>query len=215
MSIRVLIADDEALVRTGLRMILAAEPDIEVIGEARTGREAVDLAAGLGPDVVLMDIRMPEMDGLEATERLAKAGGPRVVLLTTFDLDEHVFRALRAGANGFLLKDTPAEQLVAAIRAAAVGDALLAPSVTRRLIETFARRPSIGIPSGFDSLTERETEVLQLMARGFSNAEIADELQVGEATIKTHVARVLSKLGVRDRVQAVVAAYEAGIADGG
>ena len=214
MSIRVLIADDEALVRTGLRMVLAAEAGIEVVGEARTGQEAIDLAGRLAPDVVLMDIRMPEMDGLEATERLAKAGGPRVVLLTTFDLDEHVFRALRAGADGFLLKDTPADQLVAAIRAAAVGDALLAPSVTRRLIDTFARRPIIGIPAGFGSLTERETEVLRLMARGFSNAEIADELEVGEATVKTHVARVLSKLGVRDRVQAVVAAYEAGIADG-
>jgi len=215
MTIRVLIADDEALVRTGLRMILAAESGIEVVGEAVTGQEAVDLAAALVPDVVLMDIRMPEMDGLEATERLATAGGPRVVLLTTFDLDEHVFRALRAGASGFLLKDTPADQLVAAIRAAAAGDALLAPSVTRRMIDNFARRPVIGIPGGLDALTERETEVLRLMARGYSNAEIADELDVGEATIKTHVARVLSKLGVRDRVQAVVAAYEAGIAEGG
>ena len=215
MTIRVLIADDEALVRTGLRMILAAEPGIEVVGEAGTGQEAVDLAAGLVPDVVLMDIRMPEMDGLEATELLATAGGPRVVLLTTFDLDEHVFRALRAGASGFLLKDTPADQLVAAIRAAAAGDALLAPSVTRRMIDSFARRPVIGIPGGLDALTERETEVLRLMARGYSNAEIADELDVGEATVKTHVARVLSKLGVRDRVQAVVAAYEAGIAEGG
>lgn len=214
MTIRVLIADDEALVRTGLRMILDAEPDIEVAGEARTGREAVDLAAELAPDVVLMDIRMPEMDGLEATERLARPGQPRVVLLTTFDLDEHVFRALRAGANGFLLKDTPADQLVAAIRAAAAGDALLAPSVTRRLIDTFARRPAVGIPAGLDALTDREAEVLRLMARGLSNAEIADELAVGEATIKTHVARVLSKLGVRDRVQAVVAAYEAGMGEG-
>ena len=213
MTIRVLIADDEALVRTGLRMVLAAEPGIEVVGEARNGQDAVDLAARLAPDVVLMDIRMPEMDGLEATERLARTGGPRVVLLTTFDLDEHVFRGLRAGADGFLLKDTPAEQLVAAIRAVAAGDALLAPSVTRRLIDRFARRPDIGIPAGYAPLTERESEVLRLLARGLSNAEIADELEVGEATVKTHVARVLSKLGVRDRVQAVVAAYEAGIAE--
>lgn len=212
MTIRILIADDEELVRTGLQMVLRAEAGLEVVGEARDGEEAVVLAKRLQPDVVLMDIRMPHLDGLEATRRIRESDGPRVVVLTTFDLDEHVFRALRAGASGFLLKDTPAAQLIAAIRAAAAGDALLSPSVTRRLIEAFIGRPEVSVRGRLDELTPREEEVLRLMARGLSNAEIAVELTVGEATIKTHVARVLSKLGVRDRVQAVVAAYEGGMA---
>ena len=212
MTIRILIADDEELVRTGLQMVLRAEAGLEVVGEARDGEEAVVLAKRLQPDVVLMDIRMPHLDGLEATRRIRESDGPRVVVLTTFDLDEHVFRALRAGASGFLLKDTPAAQLIAAIRAAAAGDALLSPSVTRRLIEAFIGRPEVSARGRLDELTPREEEVLRLMARGLSNAEIAVELTVGEATIKTHVARVLSKLGVRDRVQAVVAAYEGGMA---
>lgn len=211
MTIRILIADDEELVRTGLQMILRAEASLEVVGEARDGEEAVVLAKRLQPDVVLMDIRMPRLDGLEATRRIRESDGPRVVVLTTFDLDEHVFRALRAGASGFLLKDTPATQLIAAIRAVAAGDALLSPSVTRRLIEAFIGRPEVSVRGRLDELTPREEEVLRLMARGLSNAEIAVELTVGEATIKTHVARVLSKLGVRDRVQAVVAAYEGGM----
>jgi DNA-binding NarL/FixJ family response regulator len=211
-TIRILIADDEELVRTGLQMVLRAEAGLEVVGEARDGEEAVVLAKRLQPDVVLMDIRMPHLDGLEATRRIRESDGPRVVVLTTFDLDEHVFRALRAGASGFLLKDTPAAQLIAAIRAAAAGDALLSPSVTRRLIEAFIGRPEVSVRGRLDELTPREEEVLRLMARGLSNAEIAVELTVGEATIKTHVARVLSKLGVRDRVQAVVAAYEGGMA---
>ncbi len=209
--IRVLIADDEELVRDGLRMILRNEADLEVVGEARDGEEALALAKRLRPDVVLMDIRMPRMDGLEATRRLRASDGSRVVVLTTFDLDEHVFRALRAGASGFLLKDTPAAHLITAIRVAAAGEALLAPSVTRRLIEAFVGRPEVSVRGRLDELTTREEEVLRLIARGLSNAEIAAELTVGEATVKTHVARVLSKLGVRDRVQAVVAAYETGL----
>jgi DNA-binding NarL/FixJ family response regulator len=213
MSIRVLAVDDEQLVRTGLRMILSAVGDIDVVGEARDGQEAVDRATTLHPDVVLMDIRMPGMDGLEATRRIReRADAPRVVILTTFDLDEHVFEALRVGASGFLLKDTPGEMLVAAIRAAVAGEALLAPSVTRRLIEAYVARPEpLATPPGFGDLTEREREVLTLLARGRSNAEIATELVIGEATVKTHVARVLDKLGVRDRVQAVIAAYESGL----
>lgn len=211
MTIRVLIADDEELVRTGLRMILRNEADLEVVGEARDGEEALALATRLRPDVVLMDIRMQGVDGLEATRRIRASDGPRVVVLTTFDLDEHVFRALRAGASGFLLKDTPAAHLTTAIRAAAAGEALLAPSVTRRLIEAFVGRPEVSIRGRLDQLTAREEEVLRLIARGLSNAEIAVELTIGEATVKTHVARVLSKLGVRDRVQAVVAAYETGL----
>lgn len=218
MSIGILIADDQALVRTGFRMILDAEPDLRVLAEAKDGQTAVDAARQHRPDVVLMDIRMPRMDGLEATRRIlsnaAAVGSPtRVLMLTTFDLDEYVFDALLAGASGFLLKDAPPEQLVAGIRSVAEGQALLAPSVTRRLIETFvtthpgAKQP----PAAFDELTEREREVLILMAHGLSNAEIAEQLVVSGTTVKTHVARVLQKLGLRDRVQAVVLAYESGI----
>jgi DNA-binding NarL/FixJ family response regulator len=211
--IRVAVVDDQALVRAGFRMILEAEQDMTVVGEAGDGREAVDLVARAAPEVVLMDIRMPVMDGVEATAHITRDGGPRVLMLTTFDLDDYVYAALRAGASGFLLKDTPPELLVDAVRVVAAGDALLAPSVTRKLIEEFARRPA---PSdtphpGIDQLTEREVEVLRLMARGRSNAEIAEQLYVGETTVKTHVGRVLTKLGVRDRVQAVVMAYECGL----
>ncbi|MFN8130443.1 MAG: response regulator transcription factor [Solirubrobacteraceae bacterium] len=222
MSIRILIADDQALVRTGFKMILDAEADLEVVGEAENGREAVELAAELAPDVILMDIRMPELDGLEATRQVVggdrDAAPVRVLVLTTFDLNEYVYEALRAGASGFLLKDVPAEQLVAGVRVVAGGDALLAPSITRRLIEEFARAapaPPAAPPAGLDELTPRELEVLTLMARGLSNAEIAAELIVGETTVKTHVARVLMKLGLRDRVQAVVLAYECGLVQPG
>jgi DNA-binding NarL/FixJ family response regulator len=219
-SIRVLIADDQALVRAGFRMILEAEPDLEVVGEAADGREAVDQARSLVPDVVLMDVRMPEIDGIEATRRLldGEAGPTRVVMLTTFDMDEYVYEALRAGASGFLLKDVPPEQLVAGIRAVASGDALLAPSVTRRVIEEFVRRPPDSVretPPRLADLTARELEVLRLIARGLSNAEIAAELFVSETTVKTHVAHVLMKLGLRDRVQAVVLAYESGLVQPG
>ena len=209
-----LIVDDQALVRRGFRMILDAEPDLTVVGEAATGLEAVDEAVRTSPDVVLMDIRMPGLDGVEATRRITAAGPvPRVVVLTTFDLDEHVVESIRAGASGFLLKDVPPEELVRAIKIVAEGDALLAPSVTRRVLARVAATPA---PSTRDSgalasLTERETEVLRLLARGLSNAEIAGELFLGETTVKTHVGRVLAKLGVRDRVQAVVAAYETGL----
>jgi DNA-binding NarL/FixJ family response regulator len=213
--IRVLLADDQALVRTGFRMILKAEDDLEVVGEAGDGAQAVDAARRLSPDVVVMDVRMPHMDGLEATRRILSGGGgaARVLMLTTFDLDEYVFEALRAGASGFLLKDGPADQLVAAIRAVAGGGALLAPTVTRRLIEEFAKRPAAGDApiEALAELTPRELGVLERLARGLSNAEIAAELVVGEATVKTHVARILSKLGLRDRTQAVVFAYESGL----
>ncbi len=214
MSIRVLLVDDEELVRTGLRMILEAEPGIAVVGEAGDGAEAIDKSDRLSPDIVLMDIRMPKVDGLEATRRLLqRSGAPKVVVLTTFDLDEHVYDALHAGASGFLLKDVPAHQLVHAIQAVAAGDALLAPSVTRRLIAQFARpRTTPATSSPLTHLTDRETEVLKLLADGLSNAEIATQLFVGETTVKTHVARILAKLGVRDRVQAVVVAYRHGLA---
>ncbi len=213
MTISIVIADDQTLVRTGFRMILEAEPDLRVVAEAKDGDEAVQAASRSHPDVVLMDIRMPRLDGLEATRRILGAGGvTRVLMLTTFDLDEYVFDALRAGASGFLLKDVPPEQLVAGIRSVASGEALLAPTVTRRLIETFVRAGTRPPPlPQLDDLTEREREVLALIARGMSNAEIAAELVVSGTTVKTHVARVLSKLGVRDRVQAVVLAYEAGV----
>jgi DNA-binding NarL/FixJ family response regulator len=216
-SIRVLIADDQELVRTGFRMILTGEPDITVVGEAGDGLAAVELARGLGVDVVLMDIRMPGIDGIEATGRLGAAGSSaRVLILTTFDLNEYVYEALRAGASGFLLKDAPAAQLVTAIRVVADGEALLAPSITRRLIADFAQRPSPSTrPAAMEELTERELEVLRLIARGLSNAEIAKELFVGDATVKTHVARILMKLELRDRVQAVVAAYESGLVQPG
>ena len=217
MSIRLLIADDQALVRAGFRMILDAEDDLDVVGEAVDGMQAVEQARRLKPDVVLMDIRMPEIDGIEATRRvLANAGDHpiRVLMLTTFDLNEYVYEALRAGASGFLLKDVPPEQLAAGIRVVAQGEALLAPTITKRLIQEFAvsapQEPQP--PNGYDELTEREREVFGLIARGLSNAEIAAELIVSETTVKTHVARVLMKLGLRDRVQAVVLAYESGLA---
>ena len=218
-SVRVLIVDDQALVRAGFRMILDAEPQIEVVGEAADGIAGLDAARSLQPDVVLMDIRMPELDGLEATRRLTSSGeGPRVLILTTFDLDEYVYEALRSGASGFLLKDTPPEQLVQAITVVAEGEALLAPSITKRLIEEFVRTGGATRtepPPGIQELTSRELEVLRLIARGFSNAEIAKELFVSETTVKTHVARVLMKLGLRDRVQAVVLAYESGLVQPG
>jgi DNA-binding NarL/FixJ family response regulator len=217
MSLSVLIVDDQALVRAGFRMILDAEEDIEVAGEAADGVDAVTEAQRLRPDVILMDVRMPQMDGIEATRRLLAADGleSKVVMLTTFDMDEYVYDALRAGASGFLLKDVPPEQLVAGIRAVAQGDALLAPSVTRRVIEEFVRHPpssARSLPAEVEELTARELEVLKLVAKGLSNAEIAKELFVSETTVKTHVAHVLTKLGVRDRVQAVVLAYECGLA---
>ena len=219
MSISVLIVDDQALVRTGFRMILEAEADLEVVGEAADGLQAIDEARRLRPDVILMDVRMPELDGIEATRRLLENGSSdaRVVMLTTFDMDEYVYDALRAGASGFLLKDVPPEHLVDGIRAVANGDALLAPSITRRLVEEFVRSapPQTKPPAGLDRLTSREHEVLLLIARGMSNAEIAAELYVSETTVKTHVARVLMKLSLRDRVQAVVLAYEAGLVQPG
>jgi DNA-binding NarL/FixJ family response regulator len=216
MSVRVLLVDDQALIRAGFRMILEAEDDIEIVGECADGTQAIDSVKRLRPEVVLMDIRMPEMDGIEATRRIVGADGDppvKVLMLTTFDLDEYVYDALRAGASGFLLKDVPAEQLAAGIRLVAQGDALLAPSVTRRLIKEFSRSAPgrREQPAGLDELTPRELEVFRLMARGLSNAEIAAELIVSETTVKTHVARILMKLGVRDRVQAVVLAYESGL----
>jgi DNA-binding NarL/FixJ family response regulator len=216
-TIRVLLADDERLVRAGFRLILKAETGLEVIGEAADGLEAIEAVEELRPDVVLMDIRMPKLDGLEATRRiLARAEpSPRVVVLTTFDLDGYVYEALRAGASGFLLKDAPEDQLVAAIRIAADGGAMFSPSVTRRLIEEFSRRASPEPPPGLAELTPREREVLRLLARGFSNQEIAAELVLSEHTAKTHVAHILSKLGLRDRIQAVVLAYESGLVQPG
>jgi DNA-binding NarL/FixJ family response regulator len=214
--IRVLIVDDQSLVRTGFRMILEAESDVEVVGEAADGAEALDAAAELTPDVILMDVRMPNVDGLEATRRLldGKSEGPRVLILTTFDLDEYVYEALRVGASGFLLKDTPPEQLVEAIHVVANGDALLSPVITRRVIEQFVRRPpdSVRKPAPeLEELTARELEMLRYVARGLSNAEIAKEAFVSETTVKTHVAHILMKLRLRDRVQAVVYAYENGV----
>ena len=213
--IRVLVVDDQALVRAGFRMILEAEDDIEIAGEAANGNEAVAEARHLAPDVILMDVRMPELDGIEATRRIVAHGiDTKVIMLTTFDLDEYVYEALCAGASGFLLKDVPPEQLVAGIRAVAAGDALLAPSVTRRMIEEFLRRPPDAIRAAHTNvadLTEREREVLRQIARGLSNAEIAKELFVSDATVKTHVAHILTKLHLRDRVQAVVFAYESGV----
>ncbi|MEQ8839537.1 MAG: response regulator transcription factor [Acidimicrobiales bacterium] len=210
--LRVAVVDDQALMRTGFRMILESA-DMEVVAEAEDGLGAVDVVAETVPDVVLMDIRMPGLDGLEATRRITASGSAsRVLILTTFDLDEYVYDALRAGAAGFLLKDAPPEKLIDAVQVVAGGEALLAPSVTRRLVEEFAARTAGAVPvAGLDTLTDRETEVLQAMARGLSNAEIAEALFVGETTVKTHVGRVLMKLGVRDRVQAVVAAYESGL----
>lgn len=217
-AVRVLIADDQALVRAGLRVILEAEDDIEVVAEAEDGLEAVELAERLVPDVALLDIQMPQLDGLGAAGRiLAGDSGDqtRILMLTTFDLDEYIYEALRIGASGFLLKDTPAEQLTAGVRAVARGEALLAPTVTRRLIEQFTQRPpsqETNRPEIFSRLTPRELEVFTLLARGLSNQEIAGELFLGETTVKTHIARVLTKLELRDRIQAVVLAYETGVA---
>jgi DNA-binding NarL/FixJ family response regulator len=211
-KIRVLVADDQTLVRTGFRVILEAEGDIEVVAEADTGLEAIRQVQLTEPDVVLMDIRMPELDGLSATEEILRhPDPPTIVVLTTFDQNEYVYRALRAGAAGFLLKDAPSTRLIAAVRAAATGDSLIEPSITQRLVERFIQPAhSAGLPQELASLTGRELDVLRLIARGLSNAEIAAELVVAETTVKTHVARILTKLGLRDRVQAVVAAYETG-----
>lgn len=214
MSIRVLLCDDQALVRSGFRAILGAESDIEVVGEAENGGEAIALAERRCPDVIIMDIRMPVLDGVEATRRLVASGSPaRILVLTTFDIDEYVHAAIRAGASGFLLKDVTPAELVDAIRILAGGDALLAPSVTRRLLERFATTLPVGDRSSeaLAELTARETEVLRLLADGLSNAEIAAELVVSEATVKTHISSVLRKLGLRDRVQAVIFAYETGL----
>ncbi|CAL9336884.1 response regulator [Streptomyces levis] len=213
--ISVLLADDQPMIRTGFRYILEAEPDIEVVGEAADGREAVEETRRLSPDVVLMDIRMPRMDGVEATRLIAESGLPgRVIILTTFDLDQHVVDALRAGASSFLVKDGPADSLVAAIRTVAAGEAVLAPRVTRRLLERFAGMPSEAappVPPRLDVLTGREVDVLRTLARGLSNAEIAAELGIGETTVKTHIAHILDKFQLRDRVQAVILAYDSGL----
>ena len=212
MTIRVLIADDQSMVRAGFRMLLAGEDDIEVVAEASNGLEAVDKAARFDPGVILMDIRMPELDGLQATRRILAADETaRILVLTTFDLDEYVYEALRAGASGFVLKDDPPEQLLAAVRTVAAGDALLSPAVTRRVIKKFARTPHPEPPKELDELSEREREVLRLIARGLSNAEIAQELYVSDTTVKTHVTHILKKLSLRDRVQAVVLAYQTGL----
>jgi DNA-binding NarL/FixJ family response regulator len=212
----VVIADDQAVVRGGLRMILEAQPDLEVVGEATDGRSALDLVRDLAPDVVLMDIRMPELDGIEATRRVALTGArTRVLVLTTYGMDEYVYDALKAGAAGFLVKTESPERLVEAVRVVARGEALLAPEITRRLVDRFVAgmRPGAAAPPELEELTTRELEVLNLIARGLSNAEIAERLYVSEGTVKTHVARVLSKLGLRDRVQAVVFAYESGLVE--
>jgi DNA-binding NarL/FixJ family response regulator len=214
MTIRVLVADDQSMVRAGFRMLLAGEEDIEVVAEASNGLEAVDKAARFHPSVVLMDIRMPELDGLQATRRiLAADNGARVLVLTTFDLDEYVYEALRAGASGFVLKDDSPEQLIAAIRTVAAGEALLSPTVTKRVIQKFARTPRPPRPKELDDLSERETDVFRLMTRGLSNGEIAKELYISETTVKTHVTHILQKLNLRDRVQAVVLAYQTGLFD--
>jgi DNA-binding NarL/FixJ family response regulator len=215
--IRILIADDQELVRAGFRVVLDAEPDLEVVGEAADGLTAIEAAETLRPDVVLMDIRMPNLDGIEATRRIAAGdGSPRILILTTFDLDDYVYEALRAGASGFLLKDARAEELRQAVRMVASGDALLSPAITRRLIESYTRRPPpTKHPGPLAELTPRELQVLRHVARGLSNKEIAQELVVGDATVKTHVARIFSKLDLHDRAQAVVLAYESGLVQPG
>jgi DNA-binding NarL/FixJ family response regulator len=211
MTTRVLVADDQPLVRSGFRMILDERPDIELVGEAEDGAEAMELARKLKPDVILLDVRMPRLDGVEATRRLVADGtSARILILTTFDLDEYVYAALQAGASGFLLKDVRPEELVDAIRVVAAGNTLFGPAATRRLVERFAQPEPTPAPA-LAELTEREREILGLLARGFSNAELADRLYVSEATVKTHVSAVLRKLGVRDRLQAVIAAYEGGL----
>jgi DNA-binding NarL/FixJ family response regulator len=215
MTIRVLVADDQAMVRAGFRMVLSGEDDIDVVAEAGNGREAVERAARFHPDVVLMDIRMPEVDGLEATRRILAADrAARVLILTTFDLDEYIYEALAIGASGFVLKDDPPEQLIAAIRTVAAGDALLSPAITRRVIKTFARMPRPAPPKAFDDLSDRERAVFRLIARGLSNGEIGRELYISETTVKTHVTHILQKLNLRDRVQAVVFAYQTGAFQG-
>jgi DNA-binding NarL/FixJ family response regulator len=214
MSIRVLVADDQSMVRAGFRMLLSGESDIEVVAEASNGIEAVDKAARFRPNVVLMDIRMPELDGLEATRRILAADETaRILILTTFDLDEYVYEGLRAGASGFVLKDDPPEQLIAAIRVVAGGDALLSPAITKRVINQFTRIPQPASARQLDDLTERERDVFRLIARGLSNAEIGRELYISDTTVKTHITHILQKLNLRDRVQAVVLAYETGLFD--
>jgi DNA-binding NarL/FixJ family response regulator len=214
MTIRVLVADDQSMVRAGFRMLLGGESDIEVVAEASNGLEAVDKAARFRPTVVLMDIRMPELDGLEATRRILAADDTaRILILTTFDLDEYVYEALRAGASGFVLKDDPPEQLLAAVRTVAGGDALLSPTITKRVIKQFTRIPQPAPPRELEDLTERELEVFRLIARGHSNAEIGQELYISDTTVKTHITHILQKLNLRDRVQAVVLAYETGAFD--
>jgi len=211
-TIRVLVADDQSMVRAGFRMLLSGEEDIDVVAEASNGLEAVEKAERFHPDVILMDIRMPELDGLEATRRiLAMDNGARILVLTTFNLDEYVYEALRAGASGFVLKDDPPEQLIAAVRTVAAGDALLSPTVTKLVIKQFARTPRPAPPKELEELSEREREVFRLIARGLSNAEIGQELYISETTVKTHITHILQKLGLRDRVQAVVLAYQTGI----
>jgi DNA-binding NarL/FixJ family response regulator len=214
MRIRVLVADDQSMVRAGFRMLLARDDDIEVVAEAGNGLEAVAQAARVRPTVVLMDIRMPELDGLEATRRILAADNAiRILILTTFDLDEYVYEALRAGASGFVLKDDPPEQLIAAIRTVAAGDALLSPTVTRRVIKQFTRIPRPRPPKEFNELTSREQDVFRLIAQGLSNVEIGQRLYIGETTVKTHITHILQKLSLRDRVQLIVLAYQAGIVE--
>jgi DNA-binding NarL/FixJ family response regulator len=213
-TIRVLVADDQSMVRAGFRMLLSGEDDIEVIAEASNGLEAIEKAARLSPTVILMDIRMPELDGLEATRRILAADTQaRILILTTFDLDDHIYEALRAGASGFVLKDDPPEQLIAAIHTVAAGDALLSPAVTRRVIERFTHIPRPTPPPQLSELTERELDVFRLIARGLSNAEIGEQLYISDTTVKTHITHILQKLDLRDRVQAVVLAYQAGVVD--
>jgi DNA-binding NarL/FixJ family response regulator len=215
MTIRVLVADDQSMIRAGFRMLLKDEEGIEVVAEAEDGAEAIEKAARFDPNVVLMDIRMPKLDGLEATRRILAADpAARILILTTFDLDEYIYEALRAGASGFVLKDDPPEQLIAAIRTVAAGDALLSPTVTKRVIKQFTEIPRHDAPTAVDELTDRELDVFRLIAKGLSNGEIGRELYISDTTVKTHVTRVFQKLGVRDRVQAVVLAYRAGLFEG-